>query len=69
MDTEDAVEQIIEAFNEEPESDYGSQRISQHIRERGIRARIWDILEEYAAALSSDRVNELEKQLEALEGR
>jgi len=45
MDIEILVEEIMEAYESEPETDFGNPSINQAIRRQGIKAHIWDLLQ------------------------
>ena len=46
MDVEELVDEIMEIVESEPDPDYGDPQINEAIRNRGVRARIQDLLEE-----------------------
>lgn len=49
MTQEELLEKIMEAVESEPEADYGNASMNEYIRIQGIRAQIYDLLEEYNA--------------------
>ena len=75
MDIEELVDNIIEAFESEPDADYGDRETNKYVRERGIRARIWDLVQEYSdervptdsdLAQADDEIEELKAENETL---
>jgi hypothetical protein len=46
MDIDLLVEEIMDAVNNEPEADYGDPQTDNWVRDRGIRARVQDILQD-----------------------
>jgi hypothetical protein len=52
MDIETLVDEIMEAYESEPDIDFGNERINQAIRQQGIRAHIWDLLQDYSDDLT-----------------
>jgi hypothetical protein len=67
MDIEEFVEQIIEAYESESNADYGDPTSDKYIRDRGVRARIYDILELFAENITSDRIRDLEDEVDILQ--
>lgn len=65
MEIEELVDQIIDAYESESNADYGDPSSDKYIRDRGVRARIYDILESFAEDLTSARIKDLEDELEA----
>jgi hypothetical protein len=61
MDIEILVEQIMDAFESEPEIDFGNSNINQTIRQRGVEAHIWDLLQDYTDDLTKILVPESEE--------
>ena len=68
MEIPELVDEICEAFDAEPEADYGDPSTNRHIRERGIHAKIWDLIQEYSDNLVDDRIAVLEEELDAWRG-
>lgn len=70
MEIDELVQEIMEAFISEPDTDYGDETTNQHIRNRGIEAHIRDLVEDYEKGLSveaeSDEISKLEKEIEEL---
>jgi ribosomal protein S17E len=58
MDIETLVEEIMEAYESEPETDFGNPSINQSIRQQGIKAHIWDLLQDYTDDLTKILVPE-----------
>jgi hypothetical protein len=52
MDIETLVDEIMEAYESEPDTDFGNASINQAIRQQGIRAHIWDLLQDYTDDLT-----------------
>jgi hypothetical protein len=52
MDIETLVDEIMEAYESEPDTDFGNESINQAIRQQGIRAHIWDLLQDYSDDLT-----------------
>jgi len=81
MELSNLIDEIMEAFNSEPEPEYGDRRTNDYIRDRGIRAHIWDLIETYNTesteiALLKEQIDDLEdanlrleEQLGAAESR
>jgi len=47
VDIETLVDEILAAFEDEPEIDFGSPSINESIRRQGIKAHIWDLIQDY----------------------
>ena len=47
MDIETLVDSIVCAFEDEPDGDYGSRETDKWVRDRAVRARIYDLLLDY----------------------
>ena len=47
MDIELLVEEIMEAVTSEPEADYGDPKTDYWVRQRGIEARIHDVVQKF----------------------
>ena len=71
MEIDDLVQEIMEAFESEPETDYGDPITNQHIRNRGIEAHIRDLVEDYEKDLEivaeSEELAEKDGQIDELE--